>query len=82
MKFAILPIVALLSASLPVAAQDTATPALSTIIADIEASGYRITDVDVDIASIEVDAVTQDNRRVELRIDPATGKILSETADD
>ncbi|GMG81307.1 hypothetical protein LNKW23_05200 [Paralimibaculum aggregatum] len=82
MKPAIIALVATLSAALPAAAQDGAKPALSTVIAGLEADGYRVTEVDVDRDAIEVEAVTPDSRRVELRIDPATGKILSETPDD
>lgn len=62
-------------------AQDAARP-LSAIIAELEAQGYRIGDIDVDRASIDVDAVTADGRRVDLRIDSATGAIISETRDD
>lgn len=65
----------------PTLAQDAARP-LSAIIADLEAQGYRISDIDVDRASIDVDAVAADGRRVDLRIDPATGAILGETRDD
>lgn len=65
----------------PALAQDAARP-LSAIIADLEAQGYRIGDIDVDRASIDVDAVAADGRRVDLRVDSATGEILGETRDD
>jgi uncharacterized membrane protein YkoI len=68
--------------ALPAAAQEPATPTLSTIIAGLEAQGYRVTDVDVDRDQIEVEAQTGDGRAVELRIDAVTGEILGETADD
>ena len=55
---------------------------MSAIIAGLETQGYRVTDVDVDRNSIEVDAVTSDGRNVELRVDSGTGAILSETPDD
>lgn len=75
--------VALLAA--PAAAQDVApastAPALSAIIAGLEAQGYRITEVDVDRGEIEVDALAPDGRRKDLLLDPATGAVLSETID-
>ncbi len=79
---ALLPVLALAGGLVgPVMAQDTARP-LSAIIAGLETQGYRVTDVDVDRNSIEVDAVTSDGRNVELRVDSGTGAILSETPDD
>ena len=68
----------------PAIAQDAAPntgPVLSTMIAGLEAQGYRVTDVDVDQGSIEVDALSGDGLPVELLLDPATGAILSETPD-
>ncbi|MTE01047.1 hypothetical protein GIY56_12150 [Paracoccus sp. YIM 132242] len=65
----------------PALAQDAARP-LSAIIADLEAQGYRIADIDVDRASIDVDATAPDGRRVDLRVDSGSGAILAETRDD
>lgn len=77
-----IPVLALaLAAAGPALAQEAARP-LSAIIADLEAQGYRIGDIDVDRASIDVDAVTADGRRVDLRVDSGTGAIISETRDD
>lgn len=82
MKAAI-PVVALAwAAATPALAQDQdATQPLSAMIAALEADGYRITDVDVDRDDIEVEASTGDGRPVELRLDPRTGEVLSETPD-
>ncbi|MBP1807107.1 PepSY domain-containing protein [Rubellimicrobium aerolatum] len=77
----LLPAFALVLLAAPAIAQEAARP-LSALIADLEAQGYRVTGVDVDRADIEIDATAADGRRVELRLDPATGAILSETADD
>lgn len=80
MKTAI-PIVALAwAAAAPAFAQDATQP-LSAMIAALEADGYRVTDVDVDRDGIEVEASTGDGRPVELRLDPRTGEVLSETPD-
>lgn len=79
---ALIPVLALAGGLVgPAMAQD-ATRSLSAIIAGLETQGYRVTDVDVDRDSIEVDAITSDGRRVELRVDSGTGAILSETPDD
>lgn len=76
----LIPVLALALATGPVLAQE-ARP-LSAIVADLEAQGYRISDIDVDRASIDVDAVAADGRRVDLRVDSTTGAILAETRDD
>ncbi len=76
----LIPVLTLALATGPVMAQE-ARP-LSAIITGLEAQGYSISDIDVDRASIDVDAVTADGRRVDLRVDSATGQILSETRDD
>jgi hypothetical protein len=70
--------------ALPGLAQEAGSNArpLSAMIADLEAQGYRITDVDVDPDAIEVDAVAADGRPMDLRLDPATGAVRSETLDD
>lgn len=79
---ALIPAIALAcAAAAPAMAQDAPRP-LSAMIADLESQGYRITDVDVDRDDIEVDAVAADGRAVDLRLDPATGAVVSETADD
>lgn len=78
----LIPVLALaLGVTGPALAQDAARP-LSAIIAELEAQGYRISDIDVDRTSLDVDAVTADGRRMELRIDSGTGAIISETPDD
>ena len=76
----LIPVLALAFATGPVPAQE-ARP-LSAVVAALEAQGYRIGDIDVDRASIEVEAVTADGRRVDLRVDPGSGVILGETRDD
>lgn len=67
--------------AVPAVAQD-APPTLSAMIATLEGDGYRVTDVDVDSDRIEVEAVAQDGRAVEMRLDPQSGEVLGETADD
>lgn len=81
MKLATVTSVALLAA-LPAAAQDDTVPALSNIVANLGSDGYRVTDVDVDADVIEVEAGASDARRVDLRLDPASGEILEETSED
>ena len=75
----LIPALALALATGPVLAQE-ARP-LSAIVAGLEAQGYRISDIDVDRASIDVEAVAADGRPVDLRVDPGSGRILSETPD-
>lgn len=81
----LIPLLALAAAhAAPALAQDAppGSRPLSAMIADLEAQGFRVTDVDVDRDAVEVDAVAADGRPVDLRLDPATGRVLSETADD
>lgn len=62
------------------AAQDT--PTISAAIAQLEEAGYRIRDLDVENANLEIDAAAPDGSRVELIVETATGTILSEQPDD
>lgn len=66
----------------PGAAASAAAPALSGIIRDLEGRGYRIGEVDVDETDIEIEARDATGRRVEVRIEPTTGAVLSERADN
>jgi len=66
----------------PDAAASAAAPALSGIIRDLEGRGYRIGEVDVDETDIEIEARDATGRRVEVRVEPATGAVLSERADN
>ncbi len=66
----------------PGAAASAAAPALSGIIRDLEGRGYRIGEVDVDETDIEIEARDATGRRVEVRVEPATGAVLSERADN
>jgi len=63
-------------------AASAAAPALSGIIRDLEGRGYRIGEVDVDETDIEIEARDATGRRVEVRVEPATGAVLSERADN
>ena len=65
-------------------AQDAATADAMTapeVRAVLEAQGYtRINDVEFDDGMWKADARSADGQRVELRIDPATGKVYPEDA--
>lgn len=65
-------------------AQDAATADAMTapeVRAALEAQGYtRINDVEFDDGMWKADARSADGQRVELRIDPATGKVYPEDA--
>jgi uncharacterized membrane protein YkoI len=64
----------------PVAAADDAMTA-PQVRAALEAQGYtRINDVEFDDGMWKADARSADGQRVELRIDPATGKVFPENA--
>lgn len=73
---------ATIPAPAPDAAASAAAPALSGIIRDLEGRGYRIGEVDVDETDIEIEARDATGRRVEVRVEPATGAVLSERADN
>ena len=64
------------------AAPAQAAPPLSEIIRSFEERGYRLTDIDVDADRIEVEGLDPNGARIEARVDPATGEVLSESADD
>ena len=64
------------------AAPAQAAPPLSEIILSFEERGYRLTDIDVDTDVIEVEGLDPNGARIEARVDPATGEVLSETPDD
>lgn len=67
----------------PAAFSQTAAPqSLSTVIAGLEAKGYQVRDADLEGPWMEVDAITNDGRRVELIVDARTGGITHERADD
>ena len=73
---------ATIPAPAPDDAASAAAPALSGIIRDLEGRGYRIGEVDVDETDIEIEARDATGRRVEVRVEPATGAVLSERADN
>ncbi len=56
-------------------------PRLSEIIRGLEDRGYVVTDVDVDIGEIEIEARDGQGRKVEIEIDPATGAVRREKLD-
>lgn len=57
-------------------------PPLSQIILGFEERGYRLSDIDVDADVIEVEGLGPSGARIEARVDPATGEILSESPED
>ncbi|WP_176556249.1 PepSY domain-containing protein [Rubellimicrobium rubrum] len=57
-------------------------PALSTIIGDLEERGYDVADIDVGGRVIEVEAMSPQGLLVDLRIEAATGTVLSEMPED
>lgn len=59
-----------------------AAPPLSEIIRSFEERGYQLTDIDVDRDVIEVEGLDPNGDRIEARLDPATGEVLSETPED
>jgi len=61
----------------------TVTPqTLSSLIAGLEAKGYQVLDADMEGNWLEVDAITQDGRPVELVVDARTGEVTHEGIDD
>jgi hypothetical protein len=78
------------TAALPVLAQTVAqtapapaapTRALSAIIQDFETRGYRVLEVDVKRAWIEVEAINPAGQRIEADVDPVTGQTVREKPD-
>lgn len=59
-----------------------AAPPLSEIIQGFEERGYRLTDIDIDSDVIEIEGLDPDGVRIEARVDPATGEVLSESPED
>lgn len=55
-----------------------APPAFSSLLALIEAQGYRIIEAEATGRWFEVEAITADGRRVELYADANTGQIVQE----
>lgn len=88
-----LALLAIGTATLPALAQtDPVTPApvvvtpaparaLSTIVQDFEARGYRVLEVEVKRAKVEVKAITPAGQRIEADVDPVTGQTLREKPD-
>ena len=60
----------------------SAAPALSTIILDLEDRGYGIADIDVGGRVIEIEAMSPQGLLVDLRVEAATGTVLSEMPED
>ncbi len=64
-------------------AQDSAADAMTApqVRAALEAQGYtKVNDIEFDDGMWKADARSADGQRVELRIDPATGKVFPEDA--
>ena len=57
-------------------------PPLSAIIQTFEERGYQLTDIDVDADHIEIEGLDPNGTRIEARVDPATGEVLSESPED
>lgn len=64
----------------PTAAAVGATASgFATVIADFEAQGYRLLDIDREHGTlVEIEAINPAGQRVEMYVDTATGQILSQ----
>lgn len=58
------------------------TMPLSQVIRGLEDKGYVVTEVDVEVDEIEIEARSPSGQRVELDVDPATGAIRRERPRD
>ncbi|WP_151718670.1 PepSY domain-containing protein [Gemmobacter serpentinus] len=64
------------------AATETPMPSFASTMQRIEAQGFRIVEADLDDGNYEIEAYGQDGRKVELRVDVASGDILRRKNDD
>jgi uncharacterized membrane protein YkoI len=56
--------------------------AVSAVLAAVEAQGFTVIELDDEGGWLEVEATNAQGRRVELLVDPSTGKIIREGFDD
>ncbi len=64
----------------PAVANPAVAPSgFATVIADFEAKGYRLLDIDSEHGTlVEIDAINPAGQRVEIYVDTATGQILAQ----
>lgn len=80
---AALPVLAQTAPAAPAPAAVTPAPAraLSTIVQDFESRGYRVLEVEVKRAKVEVKAISPAGQRIEADVDPVTGLTTREKPD-
>lgn len=59
-----------------------AVPLFSQVIAGVEAKGYRVIEAEAKGPVFDIEAIASDGRKVDLRVDAASGEILQEKLDN
>lgn len=74
--------IAALTAALFLTAASAQAASIVPALTALETQGYEILDVDTYGSQMEIEAIKPDGTRVELIVETATGKILSEQPED